>query len=529
MLSSSLITLDTPKQLVVMHINTPSHSKPLSNDILLVDDFLESLKLLTNLLTAEGYNVRPTDDPSLALESALENPPELILLDIKMPQMDGFGLCRLLKQDKRTAHIPVIFISVLQDAAARIRAFNVGGVDFISKPILREDLLSRISTHLELHRMRQSLTTTLMQKKHQVKLDERRFEALYELSQMRDSSEDELAAYALESAVEMTCSEIGYLHFVEQDQQHIDLYKWSQKTMKQCTAEPTSHYPLEEAGIWADCVRINAPVIHNDYPSQAEKKGLPEGHFPLQRHMSVPIHHEGKVVAIIGVGNKELPYNDNDARQLNLFGGSMWSIINEIRNSGRLKNALVQTIQAIAMTLEQRDPYTAGHQRGVSALAGAIAQEMGLDSHRVEGIRLGGMIHDIGKIHIPSEILNRPGKLSEIEFNIIKTHPKVGYEIVKGVDFPWQVANLIHQHHERLDGSGYPQGLKGDQICIGARVLAVADVVDAMATHRPYRPALPLSIALEEIERGSDQIYDKKVAKACLRLFREKGYKLEDN
>lgn len=190
----------------------------------------------------------------------------------------------------------------------------------------------------------------------------------------------------------------------------------------------------------------------------------------------------------------------------------------------RLQRALVQTIQAIAITIEKRDPYTAGHQQRVAELAVAIAAELGLSQERTEGLRLGALIHDIGKIYVPAEFLNRPGHLNSTELEIIQTHPAMGYDIVKGIEFPWPVADIVVQHHERLDGSGYPNGLKGDAIALEARILAVADVVEAMASHRPYRAALPLEMALGEIEGRRGVRYDPQAVDACLRLFREKGF-----
>lgn len=191
-----------------------------------------------------------------------------------------------------------------------------------------------------------------------------------------------------------------------------------------------------------------------------------------------------------------------------------------------LRESLEQSIQTIADTVEARDPYTAGHQRRVAELATAIAREMGLPADQVNGIHLAAIIHDLGKIHIPAEILAKPGKLSPIEFELIKTHPQEGYNILKGVKFPWPIADIILQHHERQDGSGYPQGLKGEQILLEARIMAVADVVEAISSHRPYRPGLGIDSALEEIERNRDVRYDPKVADACLRLFRERDYQL---
>jgi PAS domain S-box-containing protein len=192
-----------------------------------------------------------------------------------------------------------------------------------------------------------------------------------------------------------------------------------------------------------------------------------------------------------------------------------------------LRKSIKTTIQVLGMASEARDPYTAGHQKKVADLARAIATEMKLPHDKIEGIRMAGAIHDIGKISIPSEILCKPSALSDLEFSLIKAHTQYSYEIMKDVESPWPLADIVYQHHERINGSGYPQGLKGEDILIEARILAVADVVEAMISYRPYRPALGVEIALEEIERNTGTLYDLKVADACLKLFREKGFKLE--
>ncbi len=190
----------------------------------------------------------------------------------------------------------------------------------------------------------------------------------------------------------------------------------------------------------------------------------------------------------------------------------------------RLKSALIGTIGAVALTVEKRDPYTAGHQLRVMALCAAIGQELNFSEDRLEGLRLGATIHDIGKIYVPAEILNRPGKLTAPELEIIKSHPQVGYDIVKDVKFPWPVKEMILQHHERLDGSGYPQGLKGDAIIFEARILAVADVVEAMSSHRPYRAGLGLAAALAQVRQEAGTRLDPQVVDACERVFREQGF-----
>ena len=194
--------------------------------------------------------------------------------------------------------------------------------------------------------------------------------------------------------------------------------------------------------------------------------------------------------------------------------------INELRNFIR------GAIQILAQIVKSNDPYTAGHQQRVSDLSRAIATEMKLSRKNITGIRFASLIHDIGKISIPSEILTKPAKLSNIEYELVKSHVEIGYNIVKHVVFPWPIAELIHQHHERLDGSGYPRGLKGKDMLIGAKIIAVADTVEAMANHRPYRP-VGIDKALDEIKKWKGIQYDEQCVNACVRLFTEKGFKFK--
>ncbi len=326
--------------------------------ILAVDDTPASLKLLTDILKAEGYEVRSAISGELALHSATVNPPELLLLDVRMPDMDGFELCRRLKAQPETRDVPVIFVSAISDTDEKVQGFELGAVDFVTKPYQREELLARVRTHLEVDRLRNHL--------------------------------------------------------------------------EELVAERTS----------------------------------------------------------------------------------------------RLRAGLLDFITAIAATVEMRDPYTAGHQRRVAHLATAIARELQLPEEWIEGLNLVAVVHDVGKIRVPAEILSKPTRLSDLEFSFIKEHPETGNEILKSIDFPWPIAQAVLQHHERLDGSGYPHGLKGDEILLEARILAVADVVEAMISHRPYRAGLGVDAALDEIEQKRGMLYEASVVDACLKLFREGGYQL---
>jgi PAS domain S-box-containing protein len=213
--------------------------------------------------------------------------------------------------------------------------------------------------------------------------------------------------------------------------------------------------------------------------------------------------------------------------QIMYYDGIAEDITNRKESVERIRKALGATVQAISIIVETRDPYTAGHQRRVSDLARAIATEMKLSVDQIDGIRMAATIHDLGKISVPADILSKPTKLTALEFSLIKTHSQSGYDILKDIDFPWPVARIVLEHHERMNGSGYPNGLTGDNLLMESRILSVADVVESMGSHRPYRPSLGIEAALEEIEKNRGTLYDNTVADACLRLFREKGYQLE--
>jgi len=341
-------------------------------NVVIVDDNPNNLRLLSGMLEQAGFKVRPGLNGEMALRSIRLNPTDLILLDIRMPGMDGYEVCRRLKEDERTREIPVIFISALQETQDKLAAFRAGGVDYVTKPFQMEEVIARVRTHVQLHCMQQRLE-----------------------------------------------------HIVDQR-----------------TAE------LREA-----------------YAALKER---------------------------------------------------------EVKQ----RESLLQTIEAISMTIEKRDPYTAGHQRRVALLASAMAGELGLDADTIEGIRLGALIHDIGKINVPAEILNRPGPLDPIEFALINPHPRVGHEIISGVDLPWPVAQMVLQHHERLDGSGYPDGLTSNMICPEAKILMVADVVEAMGSHRPYRPALEPETVLDEIRAGRGVRYDEAAVAACIGLIERGEFQL---
>jgi putative nucleotidyltransferase with HDIG domain len=206
---------------------------------------------------------------------------------------------------------------------------------------------------------------------------------------------------------------------------------------------------------------------------------------------------------------------------------SLIDITENKKSEERLKKTMDATIDTMSKIIEAKDPYTSDHQHRVCQLAVSLAQELGLSEDKIEGIRIASLIHDIGKIGLPTEILSKPTTLTDIEYSLLKNHSQIGYDILKSIDFSYPIAQIVLQHHERLNGSGYPNNLKGDKILLEARILGVADVVEAMSSHRPYRPALGIDKALEEISQNKGILYDPEVVDACLRLFEEKGFKFE--
>ena len=226
-----------------------------------------------------------------------------------------------------------------------------------------------------------------------------------------------------------------------------------------------------------------------------------------------------KRAAELVIANKELAFQNQEKEKR----AAELVIINE-----ELHGALMNTVQVAMILGEMRDPYTAGHERRVAEIAVAISAELGFDNNQQEGIRVASYLHDVGKIKIPAEILSKPGKLTTNEYNLIKEHAQAGYDVLSRVHFPWPIAGVALQHHERMNGSGYPQQLQGGRIIIEARIIAVADTVEAMSSHRPYRAGLGIEKALAEIEHGRGTLYDINVVDICLKLFREKGFKIPD-
>ena len=286
-----------------------------------------------------------------------------------------------------------------------------------------------------------------------------------------------------------------------------------------------------------DAIRTDAVQIQQDLESNCTT--APWCDQALKREyksmIALPLRGSGKTIGVLAIFAAESDtFQEEEVKLLTEMAADLSYGITalrtraaEARGAERLQKSMESTISVIASTIEMRDPYTSGHQQRVAELATAIGREMGLDERRVYGIYLAGIVHDLGKINVPSEILSRPGRLQEIEFALIKAHAKAGYDILKPVDFPWPIADIVLQHHERIDGSGYPQGLKENEILLEAKIIAVADVVEAISSHRPYRPAFKIEDGLKEIAEHRGSKYDPAVVDACLRLFEDGRFRFD--
>lgn len=380
-------------------------------EILIVEDSKLQAEALAAVLSREGYALRCARDGLDGLYALAESRPSLIISDVWMPKMNGYQLCRTLKDDASFCGIPVILLTSMSGFGDIVNGLNAGADYYLTKPYSESLLLSMVRS-------------------------------IFSESEAADGVD--IGHSSGKPAVGASASTRQLVNFLFSTYEN---------------------------------------VLHQ---------------------------------------NKNLVQTKQELARLN---SHLEKRVREKTDS--IRKTLDGTIIALSTVLEMRDPYTAGHQSRVACLAHAIGSELGLSEERCEGIRVAGLLHDIGKIVVPTEILCKPSRLTGYEFHFIKAHCQAGYDILKGIEFPWPVASAVIQHHERIDGSGYPFGLKGSEIIDEAIILAVADVIESMASHRPYRPALGIGQALDEISEKRGVLYAPEIVDVSLRLFKEKGFKFE--
>lgn len=361
---------------------------------------------------------------------------------------------------------------------------------------------------------------------------QRQLEFLVELFKESESfDESAIVRRLLEQAACVTSSPLALLYFVDPARKTIALAAWRDGEQFNAVHADTQAQSIARASLFTECVRARCATSSNDPVSKPQQDGLPD----LQRYLAVPMLANDETVAVLGVANREADYKEEDQRMLASLGDGVWRLLHgkrahaqTLRSLQRTDVALQGMIESMVRMSEHHDPYTAGSARRVAALAVALGREAGLDGQRQHALRVAALLHDIGNIAVPPSILAKPAALTETEQALMRSHVEEGCKLLADIDFGAPVADIIYQSHERYDGSGYPRGLQGDEILLEARILAIADSIDAMCSPRPQRPASSLDAAIDEINRGAGRLYDLHLVAACTRLFRQHGFVLPE-
>lgn len=482
--------------------------------ILIVDDNLTGRSLLSWSLQAHGYNTLEAGDGIEALSLARKDRPDLVISDALMPRMDGFSLCRQWMADRDLARIPFIFYSASYPSDIdREFGLSIGARGYFTKPMPIDQLIAEAEAQLvedagenrlavesedEIENAHREIVT----RKLEAKIAE-----LKDLNTAYKRQSEEYARLFRANPQPMWIYDPSTLRFLAVNDAAVAVYGYSHGEWMEMTIHDIR--PGEDKDRLHAQLTTEADIAFSDADVWTHVK------------------KDGSAIQV-EVSAHSLEYEGRPARVVTALDVTE-RVKTQAREQAHLKSieeAMQGTIAVVTRMVELRDPYTAGHQRRTAALCAAIGRELGLPAGQVDGLTMAALIHDIGKISIPTDLLTKPGRISALELSYIQQHAELGYELLQKVPFPWPIANIVRQHHERMDGSGYPQGLQGDEILLEARILAVADTIEAMASHRPYRPACPIDQALEQVESNAGSLFDSAVAAACLRLFREQGYTL---
>jgi len=444
------------------------------HNILIVDDDPDFRENLSGILRDEGYVPVTAATGKEAMERVREDEFAVALIDLRLEDMSGLDVMKEIKE--RSPMTEGILVTGYASQSTAIDAVKLAAYSYVEKPFNVGQLLETVRTAIEKQKIGKALRES-----------EERYRTLFEGS--RD-------------AIYITSADNRSVEF---NQATLDLFGYTRTEIMKMKLREVFLNP-------GDLRSLEREIRNKGYVKDYEVK--------FRRS-------DGEQMTCLITSTGRLS-DDGSIREYQTI---VRDITEQTLNQRRLHETLAMLrsnldgiVQCVALVIEKKDPYTAGHQRRVTDLARAIAQEMGLSESQKDAIRMAGIIHDIGKISIPAEILSKPGRLTETEFSLLKIHPRIGYDILKEIEWPYPIAEIVLQHHERMDGSGYPQCLSGEEIMMEARVLGVADVVEAMASNRPYRPALGIEKALEGISKNRDALYDPDVVDACLRVFKEKGF-----
>ncbi len=467
--------------------------------ILIVDDDTSTSRTLSLIFGENGYETEVAGTGREAIEKVQGRFFNLALLDIRLPDMEGVELLTPLKEIYPDMAVIMTIAYASLDTA--VRALNEGASAYITKPLNMEQVLATVKEALE--------------KQHLV-MENRR---LYEEAQ-RELAERKRAEEVLRE------SEERYRTLFESTAEGILItdceirkFKYANPAISRMLGYSVKE--LKKMSISGIHPKDSLEYVVSEIEAQARIEKTLSRNIPCLRKDGMIIYADIKTVKTNMDGRECIIDFFSDVTERTLAEQQR-----ELTTK-KLQQLLEDITQTISLTTELRDPHTFGHQQRTTQLACSIAKEMGLSDDQLECLRVVSLLHDIGKITVPAEILSKPRQLTQTEFNLIKVHPRVGHTILKRISFPWPVAQIVLQHHERMDGSGYPQGLSDGEIFLEARILAVADVVEAMSSHRPYRPALGLGMALDEISKNKGILYAPEVVDACLKVFTEQRFEFE--
>lgn len=453
--------------------------KPQSRILLVEDETIVALDV-SRRLKKLGYGLAGTvGSGEEAVRVAGDLDPDLVLMDIMLSgEMDGIEAASILRERHGLA---VVYLTALADGPTLERAKLTEPFGYILKPFEDRELASTIEMALYKSRMDRRLVE-----------NERLFS---------------ITLKSLGEAV-ITLGHGGRIRYLNPEAERLLGVSASEVQGERLVEVLHIVNPSRTGAVCRDALgAFGAGVVSADHPILVTRRG---DRIPIEKHISPIIDEKGRKQGMVLI-----------FRDISLRRRTEEALRDAVCN---MRRALEETVNALAVTSEKRDPYTAGHQQRVSALAGAMAEVMGLSVERREGLRVASLLHDIGKIYVPTEILAKPSLLSPMEMSIVKTHSEVGHEILQNIPFPWPVARMVLEHHERVDGSGYPRGLTSEEVLPESRILAVADVVEAMSSHRPYRAALGVEPALAEIGKHRGTRYDPLAVDACLEVFRDKTF-----
>jgi PAS domain S-box-containing protein/putative nucleotidyltransferase with HDIG domain len=361
---------------------------------------------------------------------------------------------------------------------------------------------------------------------------QRELEFLVDLFKQSESfDESAIVRRVIEHASDSTSSPLAYLFFVDSSHKTMTLAAWRDRSQTHVTMANGEARPISKAGLFTECVKARHPTSSNDLSWKPQTDGLPD----LQRYLAVPMIADDHTVAVLGVANRDAGYGEEDQRLLSAMADGVWRVLQAKRAHAQTLSSLQRTdvalqgmIDSLVRMSERHDPHTAGSSRRVAALAVALAREAGLDGEKQHALRVAALLHDVGNVAVPATILAKPAALTEQETALMRTHVEEGCKLLADIDFGAPVAEIVFEHHERIDGSGYPRALKGDDIRIEARILAIADTVEAMCSSRPYRGALGMEAAIDEINKNAGRLFDLHLVTACTRLVRQRGYALPE-